>query len=62
MAFETKAILALLAESVGRASTIREAYNFIAAAANAEGANLASYDDFVKRVEKEKELSDNDSK
>ena len=51
MAYETKVILALLAQQVGKAKSVKEAYTAIARAANVEGILLASYEDFLKELE-----------
>jgi len=53
MACETKVILTMLAEYIGRAKSIKEAYNFVVKAANAEGLELPSYDEFQKKLEME---------
>ena len=60
MAFDTKALLAVLGEGVGRAKTVREAYKYIQKAANVEGVRLPSYDDFLKEVEEENRLEQRD--
>jgi len=52
MAFETKVILTLLAEYVGRAETVEEAYNVIVKAANVEGLELPSYEEFIEKTKK----------
>jgi len=52
MAYETKVILALLADSVGNAKTIEEAYNIIVQAANIEGVKLPSYEEFKEKKNK----------
>ena len=49
MAYETKVILTLLAEYVGRAKTVEEAYDVIVKAANVEGVELPSYKEFIKQ-------------
>ena len=54
MAYETKVILALLAQNVGKSKTIKEAYTAIVRAANVEGLELPSYEDFQKEIENEK--------
>jgi len=54
MALETKVILKLLTEAIGRASTIEEAYKIVAGAAEVEGVNVPSYEEFLANVEKEK--------
>ena len=51
MAYETKVILMLLAQQVGRAKTIKEAYTIIAAAANVEGVKLPTFEEFQKELE-----------
>ena len=56
MAYETKVILTLLAQHIGRAKTIKEAYTLIVKAANVEGVKLPSYEEFQKELE-ELELS-----
>jgi len=55
MAYETKVILTMLAEYIGRAETIEEAYNFVVKAANAEGLALPSYDEFQEQLKSEKQ-------
>jgi len=55
MAYETKAIFSLLAQSVARAKTIKEAYNIIAMAANVEGMKLPSYDECIAMIEDDNE-------
>ena len=54
MAYETKVILALLARQIGNAETIEEAYTAIVEAANVEGLQLPSYEEFKKEKEKKK--------
>ena len=51
MAYETKVILSLLSQQVGKSKTIKEAYNSVIQAANVEGLELPSYDKFLKSVE-----------
>ncbi|MCL2853081.1 MAG: hypothetical protein FWE20_08635 [Defluviitaleaceae bacterium] len=53
MAYETKVILALLAQQIGRAKSVREAYTVVAKAANVEGMILPPYDEFLKEAEGE---------
>ena len=48
---ETKIILALLAQLVGNAKTVQEAYGYIVRAANVEGLQLPSYEDWRKEVD-----------
>ena len=50
MAYETKVILTLLAQQVGRAKSIKEAYTLIVKAASVEGMDLPSYEQFQKEV------------
>ena len=51
MASETKVILTLLAEYVGRAKTVEEAYEVIVKAANVEGVELPNYEEFTRRLD-----------
>ena len=51
MAYETKVILTLLAEYVGRAKTVKEAYDVIVRAANVEGVELPNYEEFLRQLE-----------
>ena len=53
MAYETKVILTLLAQQVGKSKTIKEAYNAIVRAANVEGLSLPTYEEFVKELDAE---------
>ena len=53
MASETKVFLALLAQQVGKAKSVKEAYSAIVKAANVEGMQLPSYEDFLKEIEEE---------
>ena len=55
MAYETKVILALLAQQIGRSKSIKEAYTTVIMAANVEGLELPSYEEFIKQIEKEKD-------
>jgi predicted methyltransferase len=48
---ETKVILTILGESIARATSVREAYNFVQKAANVEGVNLPAYDEMRKEIE-----------
>ena len=54
MAYETKVILTLLAQQLVQAESTREAYAFVARAANVEGLQLPPYDDLRKELEEEK--------
>ena len=56
MAYETKVILTLLAQQVAQAESAREAYSYIARAANVEGLQLPTYDDLRKEIEYEKSI------
>ena len=51
-AYETKVILALLAQQIGRAKTIKEAYTLVVQAANVEGFQLPPYEEFLEELEK----------
>ena len=62
MAIETKMLMPLLSDSIGRAESVREAYSIIVKAANVEGINLPSYDEFRQNLKDEKELAKNDNK
>ena len=50
MAYETKVILKLLAESIARAKSAKGAYEIVVRAANAEGVTLPSYDEILKQI------------
>lgn len=50
MAYETKVILALLAQQVAKAESVKEAYTMIVQAANVEGVELPTYEEMVKRL------------
>ena len=50
MAYETKVILTLLAQQVGMAKTVKEAYTAIVRAANVEGVALPTYEEFMKEM------------
>jgi len=54
MAYETKVILALLAQYIGRAETVEEAYECVVKAANVEGLELPSYEEFRLELENKK--------
>jgi len=62
VAYETKVILSLLSESIGRAKSVREAYDYVVNAANVEGVKLPSYDDFQQKLEEQARLAENDNK
>ncbi|MCL2574402.1 MAG: hypothetical protein FWE34_07625 [Defluviitaleaceae bacterium] len=51
MAYETKVILSLLADHIGKAKSVKEAYNVVVKAANVEGLKLPSYEEFQKELE-----------
>ena len=53
MAYETKVILTLLAQLVGKVKTVKEAYTAIIRAANVEGMQLPTYEEFLNELEKE---------
>ena len=50
VSYETKVILTLLAQQVGKAKSLKEAYTFIINAASVEGLELPSYEEFQKKV------------
>ena len=54
-AYETKVILSFLSKCVARASSVEEAYECVAEAANVEGAILPNYNEFLKNLEEERE-------
>jgi hypothetical protein len=51
MAYETKVILMLLAQQIGKAKSIKEAYTLVAKAASVEGLVLPTYEEFIKEIE-----------
>ena len=51
MAYETKVILKLLADSIVRAESIEEAYGYVVRAASMEGITLPSYDECLKELQ-----------
>ena len=53
MAYETKVILMMIAESIGKAKSLKEAYDFVAKAASVEGLQLPTYEEFVKASQEE---------
>ncbi|MCL2856042.1 MAG: hypothetical protein FWE21_10605 [Defluviitaleaceae bacterium] len=57
MTYETKVLLALLSESIGRAKSVREAYNLVVKVADVEDVKLPSYDDFLQNIEEERRLA-----
>ena len=50
MAYETKVILALVAQQVAKAKSLEEAYMAIVDAANVEGLSLPDYDEVQKKI------------
>jgi hypothetical protein len=54
MAYETKVILALLAQQIARAETLEEAYRAVEMAANVEGVNLPSYEELREKFGEKK--------
>jgi len=54
MASETRVIIKLLAEAIGRAKSVKEAYTILAKAADVEGITLPSYEDFLAEIESNK--------
>jgi Tfp pilus assembly protein PilF len=55
MAYETKVILTLLAQQVGRAKSLKEAYMIIVKAANVEGVILPNYEQFLQEIDEMQE-------
>jgi hypothetical protein len=53
MAYETKVILALLAQQIAQAKTVREAYGAVKRAANVEGLQLPTMDELLKEIKEE---------
>lgn len=51
VAYETKVILAMLAERISNATSIEEAYEVIRNAANVEGVQLPAYRDVIRQRE-----------
>jgi len=49
MAYETKVMLALIADRIYLAKDVREAYEAVRSAANVEGLELPSFDDRAKK-------------
>ncbi|MCL2421850.1 MAG: hypothetical protein FWD03_08340 [Defluviitaleaceae bacterium] len=54
MAYETKLIMALLAERVAKAETVEEAYSVISNAASVEGLKLPTYEDAKEKFKEKK--------
>ena len=57
MAYETKAIFSLLAQSVARAKSVKEAYGIITTAAGVEGLKLPTYEEYLAAISEGKEES-----
>ena len=51
MALETKVILKVLADSVLRSDSVKEAYSIIVGAANVEGLQLPPYEEAIQELE-----------
>jgi len=51
MSYETKVILSTLAERISLATTVKEAYQAIARAANTEGLKLPTYEEMQAEIE-----------
>ena len=51
MAYETKVILSLIAQLIGKAETLKEAYEAVIKAANIEDMQLPSYETYKKELE-----------
>ena len=62
MAYETKAIFSLLADGIGRAKTVKEAYNIVVRAANIEGVQIMSYDEFIEQLKEMQSETTEDNK
>jgi len=52
--YETKVILAMMAEKAADAKNTKEIYNFVRNAANVEGMDLPSFEEFKRKREEEK--------
>ncbi|MCL2618306.1 MAG: hypothetical protein FWD98_04535 [Defluviitaleaceae bacterium] len=50
MAYETKVILALLAERISQAASVEEAYKVVAPAASVEGMQLPGFEEMSKNT------------
>ena len=53
VAYETKVILALLAQQIAKANTVGEAYAIVKLAANVEGLKLPSREELLREMEEE---------
>ncbi|MCL2109466.1 MAG: hypothetical protein FWH20_09015 [Oscillospiraceae bacterium] len=51
MAYETKSILASLANNIAKCQTVKEAYLVIVRTANVEGVNVPSYEEALEEIE-----------
>ena len=51
MAYETKVILKMMASQIAKAKSLKEAYLFVADAANTEGLEIPSYEEAKKKYE-----------
>jgi hypothetical protein len=51
MAYDTKALVVALADSVAKSNTLKEADLTIMKAANVEGVALKSYEDAIEEIE-----------
>ena len=58
VSYETKVILTLIAQQVGKAKSLKEAYTAVVTAASVEGLELPSYEEFRKKA---KELEEDDN-
>ena len=52
MALETKVILTLVLQQVGLSDSVKQAYELVAAAANVEGINAPTYEEFLEKMGK----------
>jgi uncharacterized protein (DUF302 family) len=53
MAYETKVILVLLAQQIGKAKSLKEAYNAVMEAANVEGVKIPTYDEYKEKLKEQ---------
>jgi hypothetical protein len=54
MAYETKVILTMLARKIAEASSLKDAYDFVATAASVEGVKMPGYDELRKQLMEQK--------
>jgi len=51
MAYDTKALLSLIANAIAKSETLKEAYAAIMEAANVEGVSILSYEEAKEKIE-----------